>query len=444
MKFFSNNASVVVVIVLFSLLTTGQIDSAAARNTADSETTETVRQRRLRSSSSSSSSIGGAVVGNRRRVATDETTTPEHHDDEQEEGRNFWARQITADLDSMVTNSPTTSPTSKSNVTVNKLNNEGLIYSDIQNIASYTTFCRTGKYTNVQVVNSIDNNVFCITDFEGAKVRFGYEQDSPDYPLIKLNIEPPKPACGDDDDDEDNNDEDGGKNYCGFRGKENYVPITQIVNSIINDNVVNLDITNVASVTTYCQENQYKNVRAVSVHGTVTCITSKPGGKIYFLKDGDIVEVLNVDPPTSSSGCDIDTDDISSSSGSTTRVVTDSLPCGFNGVATTVYPNFHDNESKSESPSGAPTEWSMSTSHIVNKGTINFNSCDVESCMLTCFTDSFDTTNHYVTLTGYDGSSFIFLTASPNATYVPEGGCTFSGNCGNDIPIDAPFKATCM
>jgi len=334
-----------------------------------------------------------------------------HQDEAQNDAQNFWARQLIADLDSMVvTKMPTTNPTKKptpapqhslypsfdatsrnpgtldpttsgttpntkspTSMKITDIDNSDLIYTDIANIASYTTFCQTGKYAKIQIVgNNIDQTVHCITNFEGAEIGFGYEEDYPNHPIIKLNVEPPTTCGGDDDEDE----EEDNKNYCGFRGKQKFQQIVQIVDTLENEGTINADKVNVASYTTYCQKEEYTNVEIVSFHGAVICVTSLPGGTINLIDEpsGTVFQIVDVDPPSSCDGIPGG------------RNVLDSNPCGFDGVATTVHPNFNDD--------------TQIVNRIENTGTINANKVDVASYTTYCQKEEY--TN--MKIVGLDGS----------------------------------------
>jgi len=250
---------------------------------------------------------------------------------------------------------PTTSPTddnisispTNTDFIINTLNNTGHVFMGLRGIRSYSTFCRAGKYTNLQIVSRNGDTVFCFTNEEGASAEFGFVEK---FPLIKLNLEPPT-TC----DNDDPNDENNSRNICGFPGKQFTADSIEINNDFINDNGTNVDSTNLASYTTYCQENnEYKKIQFVGVDGSVFCVTSLPGSSINLVNsDGDFIQMIDVQPPSSTSGCD---------AGS---VVTDSEnPCGFSGVTKIVFPNYTDklpsasptaSASPTPSPSASPT-----------------------------------------------------------------------------------------
>ena len=251
------------------------------------------------------------------------------------------------------TPAPTTSlgPSSKLPAAViNTINQESpflyLAYnpSDItsEGSLSYSTFCRPGKFLNVQFTNLTANGgngeVFCINNTKNTSgTQLGYGNESPNFdtrfPTMKLNL---NQTC---DGDDDSGSTSGGKNYCGFRGKQSYFPLSQIVDTLTNDGNFDIDIENTASITTYCQVNEYTNVRAVNPSGTVLCVTGAAGGIVNLVtnNEADIVEVL-VDGKKSDN-CDVPVDGLFTK-GSTIRNITDSYPCGFNGVANTIFPNF--------------------------------------------------------------------------------------------------------
>jgi hypothetical protein len=269
---------------------------------------------------------------------------------------------IVADIDSMVivpTPAPTTSlgPSSKlpddDDFHLFNLTGTVPIYiseydDDQQKLTSYSTFCCPGKFTNVQIVSFENKFVLCIKNIEeNALIEFGYAKDNlvnhPNYPLIKLNPGPPR-TCDNEDEDEDEDEDDnisGQKNYCGFRGIQNTTTFSSIVNSFSNEGVVAVNINEIFSYTTYCQVNNYTNVRVVGTDTSITCITSDQGGTISLTNGigGDIVQVLADGNKSDSSSCDF----IANGTSSNSRLVKDSTKCGFDGVANTVYTNFPDN-----------------------------------------------------------------------------------------------------
>jgi len=211
-----------------------------------------------------------------------------------------------------------------------RISNSEVIFQDILNVVSYTTFCRAGEYTSVQIIGVRDEEIYCITNFEGAGVEFGYEQDYPGRPIIKLNIEPPTEADCEAKDDETEE----SKNFCNFLGKANVKPMSRAVNNLENDDEVELSIADTASYTTYCNEGGYTNVEIVTFDGTVDCITNLPGATAMYFYDpttGSVVEELDLEP----SVCEI---------GPESRNITGSFPCGFTGLATTEYVNFFEND----------------------------------------------------------------------------------------------------
>ena len=264
---------------------------------------------------------------------------------------------------------PTTAPTPRPTASlgpsselpdaiINTINNEGaplyLAYnpSEItsEGSLSYSTFCRPGKFLNVQYTNLTTNGgigeVFCINNQKNVRnttsgIDLGYPGECPTldacFPTMKLNLN--QTCDGDDEVEDDSDSSSGGKNYCGFRGKQSYFPLSQLVDTLTNNDNINIDILGTASITTYCQVNEYTNVRVVDPFGTVVCVTGAAGGtvKLTTNDETDILEVL-VDGKKSDN-CDVPVDGLFTK-GSTIRNITDSYPCGFNGVANTIFPNF--------------------------------------------------------------------------------------------------------
>lgn len=290
-------------------------------------------------------------------------TRPNRNDEvmnriQNEEDAPFWASAILANIGSMISPTPTRSPTPapqgssvhpSSSVTnvptttpislkITDIDNSDVLFTEIFNVASYTTFCQTGEYTNVQIVGAIDETVYCITNFEGAEVEFGYEQDFPDRPIIKLEIEPPI-TCGDDNDHELEDSSDiPYRNYCGFFGKSNFQPMSNTVTTLNEDSggVIDANITAIASYTTYCVEDEYSNVEIVDFGGDVLCIKVSPGNPTIDLVDNSgFVVSIDVEPTLTCDGI----------AGSR------SVACGFDGVSVTVYPNFDNDGNSTDSNS---------------------------------------------------------------------------------------------
>lgn len=240
------------------------------------------------------------------------------------------------------TSDPTESPIS---FEIIEIDNSEVIFKDIANIFSYTTFCQAGEYTSVEVVGAIDGKIYCITNSEGAGVEFGYEQDFPDRPIIKLNIESPTEAECEAIEDE------GGDNFCGFSGKSSVNLMSGTVNKFDNDDEVEISITGTASYTTYCKENDYTDVEIVGFDGTVECVTNLPGATTMNFYDPltlDVVVALELE----ATSCE-------RSLGS--REITSSFPCGFGGLATTEYVQFleFDSGNSTDIDDGNTTTFSL-------------------------------------------------------------------------------------
>jgi hypothetical protein len=350
MKFLTTNTALVMV-VLIIMTVVSSLNAADDSNARRSSL-------RLRSSISSSSSSSSWALSSSSKAADNDNDNDNDNDgketekqEERDELQNFWASENIADIDSMVitkapTPAPTTSlgPSSKlpddDDFSLLNLNLTGTVQydEDQQKLTSYSTFCRPGKFTNVQIVSLENKFVLCINTIgENAIIEFGDGTYYPN-PLIKLNPGPPR-TCDNEDEDEDDSSS-GQKNYCGFRGKQNTTTFSSIVNTFSNEGVVAVDINEIFSYTTYCQVNNYTNVRIVGIDTSITCITSDQGGTISVTNGigGDIVQVL-ADGNKSDSSCDFIANGTSSNSG----LVKDSTKCGFDGVANTVYTNFPDN-----------------------------------------------------------------------------------------------------
>jgi len=235
----------------------------------------------------------------------------------------FWSRELLDALGSMVEPTPTAAPspgtedpTSAPTIDriVNSINNDGLVFNEILNIKSYTTFCEEGEYTKV-MIEGMDKSVFCVTNFDGAEVGFGFEQDYPDRPIIKLNIDPPSECAIGEITDEF-------KNFCGFSGIPHFIAMSHQVIDLSHDGDITGRIGDVASYTTYCVEEEYTNVEMVDFNGDIYCLTTDSGiASLTYSEDASI----DLEPPLTCEG---------------DRNTTNSFPCGFEGVEETVYPNF--------------------------------------------------------------------------------------------------------
>jgi len=87
---------------------------------------------------------------------------------------------------------------------------------------------------------------------------------------------------------------------------------------------------------------------------------------------------------------------------------------------------FDKEHAVSLAPSTAPsTQESGSTSHLVNHGTVNFNSCNVKWVDVDCILN-------LIILNGIDGSKFFFENF-PGGKYIARGDCNvtlgYSANC---------------
>lgn len=238
---------------------------------------------------------------------------------------------------SVVTTDPTTATTTPaSSLKIKDVDNYDVLFTEIINVASYTTFCRAGEYTSVQIVRAIDETVYCITNFEGAGIQFGYEQDFPNRPIIKIDIEPPA-TCNDfDDDDDDNNrllEEDTPyKNYCGFFGKAMFQPMSNTVTTLSENSagVIDANITAIASYTTFCNEDdtEYSNIEIVDFGGSIFCVQVSAGTPTIELVDdfsGGLMASIDVEPSLTCDG----------TAGGR------SYACDFNGFAEIEWPYFN-------------------------------------------------------------------------------------------------------
>jgi len=80
---------------------------------------------------------------------------------------------------------------------------------------------------------------------------------------------------------------------------------------------------------------------------------------------------------------------------------------------------FDKEHAVSLAPSTAPsTQEILNINHLVNSGTINYNSCDVNWVDVDCISNL----NAYITLHGKDGTEFIFLN-EPGGKYIAKGDC---------------------
>eukprot|EP00532_Pseudo-nitzschia_australis_P003554 CAMPEP_0168191930 /NCGR_PEP_ID=MMETSP0139_2-20121125/17779_1 /TAXON_ID=44445 /ORGANISM="Pseudo-nitzschia australis, Strain 10249 10 AB" /LENGTH=368 /DNA_ID=CAMNT_0008115139 /DNA_START=120 /DNA_END=1226 /DNA_ORIENTATION=- len=224
----------------------------------------------------------------------------------------------TSSPDSAVTTDPTTTTpattmTPTSSLKIKDIDNYDVLFTEINNIASYTTYCRTGEYTSVQIVRAIDETVHCITNFEGAGIQFGYEQDFPNRPIIRLDIEPPA-ACNDffglDDDVLLEEDDTPYKNYCGFFGKATFRSVANPTVTTLSETsagIVDSNITAIASYTTFCTEddNEYSNVEIVDFGGNIFCVRVSPGTPTIELVDeysGGVIASVDVEPSLTCDG----------------------------------------------------------------------------------------------------------------------------------------------
>jgi hypothetical protein len=201
------------------------------------------------------------------------------------------------------------------------------VFKDVLNIVSYTTFCVAGEYTSVQIVGEMDKKIYCITNSEGAEIMFGYEQDFPDRPIIKLDIEPPTKADCESITEDESVEVD---NYCGFLGKPNHMRLSKTVNILENDDELEISIADTASYTTYCNDGDYAEVEIVGFDGTTDCIINLPGATTINLYDPTTGSVLET----------MDLEILSCETTPESRNVTSSFPCAFGGLATTEYVNF--------------------------------------------------------------------------------------------------------